>query len=72
MEDLGKVIQAKPEERFYKVVADHVQAYVEEGVMPPEEIATAILNVADDYMAGRPMNLRAGDYIAIQNYVRRM
>jgi hypothetical protein len=38
--------------------------------MPPEAIAPAILNMADDVMAGRQVSLRAGDYIAIQNFAR--
>ena len=49
----------------------HVRAYMDEGTMPPDEIAPAILNLADDVMAGRQVSLRAGDYIAIQNYVRK-
>ena len=63
-------VQIRPDKRFYTALARHVTAYVQEGVMPPAEIATAVLNLADDMMANRPMNLRAGDYIAIQNFVR--
>lgn len=69
---LADLVRTKPDEVFFKVVAEHVNAYVEQGVMPPDDIATAILNVADDYMAGQPLNLRAGDYIALQNHVRQM
>jgi hypothetical protein len=39
--------------------------------MPPEEIAPTIMNLADDFAAGRQMCIRAGDYIAIQNYMRK-
>ncbi|MFB0546563.1 MAG: hypothetical protein ACETWB_06605 [Anaerolineae bacterium] len=69
--ELAERIQVRPGKEFYGVVAEHLRAYVQEGVMPPDDIAPAILNLADDYMAGRPMNLRAGDYIAIQNHIRR-
>lgn len=48
-----------------------VRAYIEKGEMPPDEIAPAILNMADDYMAGRQVAVRAGDYIALQNFMRR-
>jgi len=71
VKDLAERVQVRPERDFYEVVAKHLSAYVQESVMPPEDIAPAILNLADDYMAGRPMNLRAGDYIAIQNHLRR-
>jgi hypothetical protein len=71
VKDLADKIQIGPGKDFYKVVTNHLSAYVQEGKMPPDDIAPAILNLADDYMAGRPMNLRAGDYIAIQNHVRR-
>ena len=69
--DLAERIKVGLDKRFYAVVTKHLRAYVEEGVMPPEDIAPAILNIADDYMAGRAMNLRAGDYIAIQNHIRK-
>jgi hypothetical protein len=39
--------------------------------MPPTEIAPAIINLVDDYKAGRDMTLRTGDYISLQNYLRK-
>ena len=39
--------------------------------MPPADIAPAILNMADDYIAGREVAIRAGDYISIQNHIRK-
>ena len=71
VKELAERIRIGPDKRFYAVVTKHLRAYVEEGVMPPEDIAPAILNIADDYMAGRAMNLRAGDYITIQNNIRK-
>ena len=68
---LAERLKVKPNKAFYEVVSKYITAYVKEGVMPPEDIAPAILNLADDYMANKPMNLRAGDYIAIQNHLRR-
>lgn len=58
-------------EKFVEETAlTHVNAYLNEGTMPPAAIAPAILNMADDVMAGRQVAVRAGDYIAIQNFVR--
>lgn len=58
------------DERFQQVVTKHLQAYIDKNTMPPAEIAPAIMNLADDFAAGRQMCIRAGDYIAIQNFMR--
>ncbi len=55
---------------FQKKVDKFVTDYLEKGVMPPEQIAPTILNLADDLVAGRDMVIRAGDYIALRNYMR--
>lgn len=70
--ELRAVSGIEPDKQFFRVVAGYLGAYLKEGTMPPEDIAPAILNLADDHMAGRRMNLRAGDYIAIQNHIRRI
>jgi hypothetical protein len=49
----------------------YAHAYIEKGEMPPPDIAPAILNMADDFLAGRQVSVRAGDYIAIQNHLRK-
>jgi hypothetical protein len=67
---LGDVIEARPDERFFETFSRHVEAYVKEGKAPPKAIETPVLNAADDYLAGRDVTLRAGDYIAVQNFVR--
>jgi len=59
------------DEKFDNVVKDHLDAYLNEGKMPPDEIAPAILNLADDQMSGRDLTLRAGDYIAIRNFMKK-
>jgi hypothetical protein len=69
-DELAKLIQIAPDERFNEVVSQHVSAYVHDGTMPPAEIAPAILNLADDVMAGRKMTIRAGDYISLQQFAR--
>ncbi|MCE8425423.1 MAG: hypothetical protein J5U17_06555 [Candidatus Methanoperedens sp.] len=69
--EFSDVMQMAPEKKFYEFVAKHVNAYLQEGMMPPTEIAPAIINLVDDYKAGRSMTLRAGDYISLQNYLRK-
>jgi len=66
----AELARIPPDKGFFKVVSQHVSAYVGKGVMPPDDIASAILNVADDLMSGREATLRAGDYITIQNHIR--
>ena len=70
MKDLAENLKFHPSKEFYDTVAHHLGAYLVKDTMPPEEIAVPILNMADDYLANRPMNLKAGDYLAIQNFMR--
>jgi hypothetical protein len=67
---IAKVVEYKPDKEFYEVVNTNLHRYINEGELPPREITPAILNIADDYMAGRRLTLRAGDYISLQNYIR--
>jgi hypothetical protein len=71
LREVADIARYKPDDAFYSVVAQHMSAYMNEGKMPPEPIAPAILNLADDYMAGRSISIRAGDYISLQNFARR-
>lgn len=65
-------IDVIPDEKFRKVVSGYLDAYIYEGVQPPEDIAVPIMNMADDYLAGKPLDMRAGDYIALHNYIRNL
>jgi hypothetical protein len=65
------VIQSAPGGEFYEMVSKHMSAFLQEGKMPPEEIAPAIMNLVDDQTSGRAMTMRAGDYISLQNYLRK-
>jgi hypothetical protein len=71
IKEFSDIVQAAPEKKFYESVAKHVNAFLQDGVMPPAEIAPAIMNLVDDFKAGRDMTLRAGDYISLQNYLRK-
>lgn len=53
-----------------KVLAKEVYAYLYEDKMPTGDIASVVLNVAEDLVAGKNPELRAGDYIALQNHMR--
>ncbi len=66
-----EVFQRAPDKEFYEFVAKNMNAYLHDGKMPPAEIAPAIMNLIDDQKSGRDLALRAGDYIALQNYMRK-
>jgi hypothetical protein len=65
------IVLGDPGKEFVQVTEKHVNAYIFNKEAPPAEIAAAIMNIADDYLSGREMVMRAGDYITIQNYVRK-
>jgi L-arabinose isomerase len=67
--ELVEGVQIKDDEKLYEVMNEYVRAYIEHDKMPPEPIRAAVLNVADDYIAGRQITLRTGDYISIQNFI---
>jgi hypothetical protein len=58
--------------KFNKIIYDFLKSFVEKGVMPPAEVAPAILNMADDLVNHRPLIMRSGDYHLIGNYIRNM
>ena len=64
------VMKIRPTEKFLDIVHKQVMNHVIDGEEPPMEIQTAIMNIADDMMAGREVALRAGDYIALMNFAR--
>jgi hypothetical protein len=66
-----KLINIKPDEKFNAVVTEHVVALVQQGKEPPAAIAATITNLAEDLLAGRPMTIKTGDYIAIQTFMRK-
>jgi hypothetical protein len=70
LQTLGEKLQARPDDRFYATFSKHVEAYLKDGKAPPKAIEGAVLNAADDYLAGRDINMRAGDYIAVQTFIR--
>jgi hypothetical protein len=65
-----RVIVSTPTKEFIAAVEAHVNAYIFDKKAPPAEIATAVMNVADDILSDREVVLRSGDYIALQNFLR--
>ncbi len=72
IKDLIEKIKFEPDEDFYKIVANYVYDYVRNDKMPPEDIAPTIMNLGEDFIAGRKVQFRAGDYIAVQNHLRNL
>jgi hypothetical protein len=70
IKDLVEQTKVLVPEEASKILSTHLHAYINEGKMPPPSIATAVLNAAEDLSAKRPINLRAGDYIALQGFAR--
>lgn len=66
----GHILTGDAGKEFNDVVNKYVNDYIFKKKMPPAEIATAIMNIADDYLDNRELVLKAGDYIALQNFVR--
>ncbi|MHB9072314.1 MAG: hypothetical protein ACYC6G_02190 [Desulfobaccales bacterium] len=64
-------VKGDPGKEFGEVVSKIVNDYMFNNKMPPGAIAPAIYNIVDDCMSGREPILRAGDYISLQNYVRK-
>lgn len=71
IQDIVRYAERELPDTFVKEMAKQVYAYVYEDKMPPEEIAQTVLNVSEDMMAGRPVQLRAGDYLAVQKFLRK-
>lgn len=65
------VLTSAPEKPLYEMISKHMNAFMQQGTMPPAEIAPAIMNLIDDQSSGRDMTMRAGDYISLQNYLRK-
>jgi hypothetical protein len=67
----GRTVEINPGEKFEALAASHMRAFIQDGTAPPTDIASAIINMADDYMAGRQVTIRSGDYLALQNHIRK-
>ncbi len=66
VEQLGDVITAAPSASFTKYIEAQVQDYLA-GKKVSARIQPAIMNIADDVLAGRAVTVRAGDYVALQS-----
>jgi len=64
------LLKVRPSEKFFDMLREQVVAHVAEGAEPPKEIASAIMNIADDIISHRDVTLKAGDYIALMSYAK--
>lgn len=55
-------------DQLMNVISRHVNAYIKDGTLPPQDITSPILNMADDILAGKTPTIRTGDYIALQQH----
>lgn len=67
---IGNLIETRIGKAFQAPIENYLLAYLKKGVKPPAAIAPAILNMADDYLNGRTIDLRAGDHFAIQRHFK--
>ena len=67
---LAERFEVRPDARFFEVTNKLVTAYIDNGELPPDEVTSAVMNIADDVVAGRDVVIRAGDYISLQNFAR--
>ncbi|ABK18111.1 hypothetical protein [Syntrophobacter fumaroxidans] len=70
LSELREVFSKAQQAELAKVIQTHTKAFMVKGKEPPAEIAGAIKNFADDIASGREVTVRAGDYIAVQNFMR--
>lgn len=66
------VLTGNPGKEFNDFTNKLVNDYIFKKKAPPAEVATAVINIADDFLNNREVVLRSGDYIALQNYMRSM
>lgn len=71
-DQLERIEASKINPKVINEIDKHVAAYVNEGIEPPKAITTAIQNFADDFIATGEITIRAGDYLSIQKFVRKM
>lgn len=71
-EKIGDIVQASPTSEFNKYIEQTLKTYIDKNKLPDMDIAPAIMNMADDYLTGNEIVLKAGDYYALQNHFRNM
>lgn len=57
---------------FQKFVTDQVQIFMATGKSANPSIEATVGNLAEDYLAGREMNIRTGDYIVMRSFQREL
>jgi len=70
LEKIKDIVRIEANDKFFEVLTENVNAFINDGKIPPSGIETVVMNVADDILANRTPTLRTGDYIAIQQHIR--
>jgi hypothetical protein len=68
---MEKSLSSQYGEEILQTLEKYLMACLKKGVKPPATIAPTILNMADDYLNGRDLELRPGDHFAIEKYFSR-
>lgn len=68
--EFAELFKVRPTEKFFNMLHEQVMAHALEGKAPPAQIASAVMNMSDDVMAGREPVIRAGDYVALMEFAR--
>jgi len=68
---LGNSISVRLGDASHLAIEKYLLAYLKKGVKPPEDITPVILNLADDYLNGRALELKAGDLFSLEKYFSR-
>jgi hypothetical protein len=66
-----KMVETMVDKKFTDHINKLVTSYLLKKAEPPAESASVVMNLADDYLSGRAPVIRAGDYITMQNYLRK-
>lgn len=69
--EFSKYAEVELDAKAVKVLHTHVKAYMEKDTIPPAEICSVVMNVADDLANNRAPTLRTGDYVALQSFIRK-
>jgi hypothetical protein len=59
---------SRKDDDLNNLVGSLIKEYLETGQLPNASIQAPVMNLSEDYIAGRDMIIRAGDYIALKQY----
>jgi len=69
--EFSRYAEVELDAKAVNVLHTHVKAYIEKGIVPPAQIRSVVMNIADDLANNRTPTLRTGDYIDLQSFIRK-